>query len=261
VLASALALSQRNLAVFPLQPRGKTPACAHGFKDATCDADAIRDWWRTNPDYNIGVATGAASRGLLIVDVDDGCAGERALDALEAAHQPLPLSVAVITPGDDTKLPGRHIWLRLPDGRTVGNSASRLGKRLDVRCDGGYVVAPPSVGLLGRSYQWSCDSTSRIATAPQWLLDLLAPRNGPAITPATDWRELIKGVAEGARDCSLAKLAGYLLRRRVDPFIARELVHSFNATHCEPPLPERDVERIVESITGRELKRREAGNG
>jgi hypothetical protein len=264
VLTAALALSERNLAVFPLHPRGKTPACAHGFKDATRDADIIREWWRATPNYNIGVATGSASGGLLVVDVDDGCAGESALDALELAHEPLPASVGVITPGDDAKLPGRHIWLRLPPGSTIGNSAGRLGPHLDTRCDGGYVVAPPSMGPLGRRYRWSCDGASSIVTAPQWLLDLLrAPAaTRSAATVSAEWRDLIeRGIPEGRRNDSLTRLTGYLLRRRVDPAVTRELIHSFNTTHCAPPLPDKDVERIAESITGRELRRRESGNG
>jgi hypothetical protein len=260
MLATALALASRGLHVFPCRPRAKMPVTPHGFKDATTDHEAINRWWRTNPSFNIGVATGTVSGGLLVLDVDDGCAGESALDRLELAHEPLPVSVTVITPGDESKLPGRHIWLRLPNGSTLRSSAGRLGARLDTRCDGGYCIAPPSVGPLGRRYHWSCDSSSRIANAPGWLLDLLAPSRS-TVTPAADWRELVKGVDEGARDCSLAKLTGYLLRRRVEPFVTRELIHSFNATHCAPPLADSDVERIVESITGRELKRREAGNG
>jgi hypothetical protein len=62
------------------------------------------------------------------------------------------------------------------------------------------------------------------------------------------------------RDCSAAKLAGYLLRRRVDPFIALELLQSWNAARCTPPLQEKDIVRIVDSIAGKELKRR-LGNG
>jgi hypothetical protein len=210
------------------------------------------------------VGTGSISGGLLVVDVDDGYAGERALEALELAHDPLPASVVSITPGDDTKLPGRHIWLRLPPGSTIGNSAGRLGQRLDTRCDGGYVVAPPSVGPLGRAYQWSCDGASRIATAPQWLLDLLrAPTAAKStIAASAEWRDLIeRSIPEGRRDDSLTRLCGYLLRRRVDPSITRELIHSLNVTHCAPPLPDKDIERIVESITGRELRRRENGDG
>jgi hypothetical protein len=193
--------------------------------------------------------------------VDDGHIGESSLANLEQAHEPLPSSVEVITPGDDTKMPGRHIWLRLPHGITLGGSAGRLGPRLDTRCNAGYCLAPPSVGPLGRRYRWSCDSASCIAIAPQWLLDLLAPVAAkPAVTSSAEWRELIEhAIPEGRRDDSLTRLTGYLLRRRVDPFVTRELIRSFNTTHCAPPLPEKDIERIVESIAGRELRRRGDG--
>src|SRR5262249_12553201 len=66
---------------------------------------------------------------------------------------------------------------------------------------------------------------------------------------------------EGARDCSLTKLTGYLLRRHVNPFITLELIRIFNATRCTPPLADKDIERIVSSVAGLELKRRQAGNG
>ena len=199
-----------------------------------------------NPAYNIGVATGSVSGGLLVVDVDDGCTGESALAKLELVHGPLPGSVEVVTPGDGTKMPGRHIWLRMPLGIALGGSAGRLGPRLDTRCDGGYCLAPPSVGPLGRRYQWSCDSASRIAIAPGWLLNLLTPTaTKPAVTPSAEWRELIeRAIPEGRRDDSLTRLTGYLLRRRVDPLVTRELVISVNSTHCEPPLPDKEHYRV-----------------
>jgi hypothetical protein len=149
VLATALALASRGLHVFPCRPRAKSPATPNGFKAATADPEVIKRWWNENSRYNVAVATGSASS-LLVVDADDGLAGEAALEALELAHEPLPASVSVITPGGEDRLPGRHIWLRLPDGSTVDSSAGRLGKRLDHRANGGYVVAPPSVGPLGR---------------------------------------------------------------------------------------------------------------
>jgi hypothetical protein len=56
-------------------------------------------------------------------------------------------------------------------------------------------------------------------------------------------------------------LCGYLLRRHVDPFVVLELIRVFNATRCTPPLSDKDVERIVSSVAGLELKRRQAGRG
>ena len=101
-----------------------------------------------------------------------------------------------------------------------------------------------------------------IADAPAWLLAKIAPSNGNGkTTPPSEWRDLIKGVSEGARDCSLTKLTGYLLRRHVDPFVTLELIRVFNATRCAPPLPDQDVDRIVASVAGLELKRQQAGNG
>jgi hypothetical protein len=79
--------------------------------------------------------------------------------------------------------------------------------------------------------------------------------NGKAATPPAEWRKLAQGVAEGERNASAARLAGYLLRRRVDAVVALELLQSWNATRCTPPLPENEVAKIVDSIAGRELIR------
>jgi hypothetical protein len=63
-------------------------------------------------------------------------------------------------------------------------------------------------------------------------------------------------VAEGQRDTTVARLAGLLLRRYVDPVVALELLQCWNASRCAPPLPAEDIERIVTSIAGREVRRR-----
>jgi len=65
-------------------------------------------------------------------------------------------------------------------------------------------------------------------------------------------------VDEGQRDCAAAKLAGYLLRRRTDSLVVLEIVRLWNAARCRPPLPDADIERVVDSISAKELKRRGA---
>ena len=68
-------------------------------------------------------------------------------------------------------------------------------------------------------------------------------------------------MAEGRRNATAARLAGYLLRRWVDPQLALALVAAWNRTHCQPPLGEDEVARVVDSVAGRELRRRQGANG
>jgi len=86
--------------------------------------------------------------------------------------------------------------------------------------------------------------------------------NSKQPAPASEWRGLIAdGVPEGARNSVLARITGYLLRHHVDPLFAAGLVQSFNATRCLPPLTEKEVAQIVDSICKRELQRRQANGG
>ena len=248
-------MATKGLHVFPCLPRDKRPATANGVKAATADPDTIRRLWQQLPDANIGIATGEPSD-IFVVDVD-GIDAEAGLRKLEAQYGALPATVEVITAR------GRHVYFKMP-AAPIRNSAGKLGPGLDIRATGGYVLAPPSVHPTGRRYEWSVDCASAIAQAPAWLLQIIAaPTNGSgkSTPPPSEWRDLIKGVSEGARDCSLTKLTGYLLRRHADPFITLELIRIFNATRCAPPLPDKDVERIVSSVAGLELKRRQTGNG
>ena len=251
MIRAALALAERGLAVFPCRPGDKRPVTERGFLDATKDPAIVERWWRSNPDFNVAIATGSVS-GIFVSDIDSVDA-EAELRKLEAAHGALPPTVEVITAR------GRHIYLRMPPNVDIRNSASKVAPGIDIRGSGGYVLAPPSLHPSGRRYCWSVDSASTLAAAPGWWLNKIAvTTNGNGGTPPTEWRELIKGVAEGVRDCSVAKLAGYLLRRQVDPYVALELLQTWNATNCAPPLPPEDIARIVNSIAGRELKRRGA---
>ncbi len=123
--AAALGLARLGCAVFPCQPRGKTPATQHGCKDATTDPVRINSWWKSCPDMNIGIATGAVS-GFFVVDID-GDEGEASLRKLEETHGPLPPTVAAITGK------GRHCYFRLGEHGPVGNSAGLIGDGIDTR--------------------------------------------------------------------------------------------------------------------------------
>jgi hypothetical protein len=246
----ALALARRGLWVFPCRPRDKLPATQHGFKDATTDADTIERWWLRQPEANIGVATGPRS-GVFVVDVD-GADAEGELTKLEAQYGALRATVESITAR------GRHLYFAWSAKHPVRNTAGRIAPGIDTRGEAGYVLAPPSVHRTGRVYAWSVDSAGTFAAAPQWLLDKISGNgNGNGAMPVSAWRELVRaGADEGQRNDTIARVAGHLLRQWVDPFVVRELLSAWNATHCRPPLGDDEVERIVDSICGLELKRR-----
>jgi hypothetical protein len=141
--------------VFPCRVRDKRPATVNGCSDASRDPDQIKAWWSQDANFNIGIATGAAS-GVFVIDVDDD-GGEHELLKLCV----LPETVEAITGR------GRHIYFRQPAKTAVSNSAGKIAAHVDVRGDGGYVLAPPSIHPSGKRYEWSVDSANKFAAAPQ----------------------------------------------------------------------------------------------
>jgi hypothetical protein len=166
---------------------GKHPRLAHGVKAASSDPDTVAEFWTRYPDSNIGIATGG-SIGLVVLDID-GPEGEASLAALEAEHGPLP-PTAKATTGK-----GWHLWYqRAADDPPV---PSRVGVRpgLDIRGEGGYVVAPPSRHVSGKIYTWV--ETMPLARLPLCLVELGARR---ASLPA-------EGAPQGTLDQAAAAVA------------------------------------------------------
>jgi hypothetical protein len=140
----------------------------HGLKDATTDPKEIAAWWESNPYLNIAVVT----NGLLVLDVDPRHGGYESLIELEEAADILPRTWCVITGSN-----GRHIYMALPNGTNVSNSIGKLGRGLDIRTTGGYVVAPPSMHISGKAYSWlESPEDAPLAPAPAWLVDKLKPQ-------------------------------------------------------------------------------------
>jgi putative DNA primase/helicase len=157
---------------------GKHPVDNGWQKAGGSDSGADARWWRTlepeemlpgdwRPEANIGILTGEVS-GIFVLDVDPDNGGEETLAQLEKEHGELPLTRIHATGSG-----GVHYLYRHP-GFRIGNSASKVvGKGLDIRGDGGQVVAPPSISLKG-SYECSNPAHDiEPADAPQWLLDRL----------------------------------------------------------------------------------------
>lgn len=253
LLGAALAYAAAGLHVFPCKPAAKVPACAHGALAATVDPERITAWWRSNADYNVAVATGEASA-LFVVDID-GLIGAAELRELEAQHGVLPETWDARTPND-----GRHVGFAWP-GQPVPNSVGRVAPNIDIRGQGGYVVVPPSRLACGK-YTWSTNCADELADAPHWLVDSAIGRNGngKCATATADWVAIVaNGAPEGQRNHTACRLAGYLLHKYVDLAVTRELLHAWNQARCRPPLSAAEINHVVDSVAGREMRKRENG--
>jgi hypothetical protein len=227
---------------------GKHPRTARGHKDATADRARAAAYWARWPLSNIGLATGAMN-GITVVDIDPRHGGDRSLVVLEQEHGPLPPTFR-----NRTGSGGEHIFFEYVPG--VGCSASELGPGIDVKSDGGYVIAPPSQHQSGNFY--STTAALGFAQAPQWLIDKLVKkgRERSSVSPEY-WRAMwAAGAEKGARDSTLIRMAGYLLRRRLDPLLVLDMMQMWNRERFLPPLSPREVIKDVNSICGSELRKR-----
>lgn len=188
-LNAALDYAARGWAVFPCHSihgagcschrvdcssPGKHPRIGGGLTAASTDPEAIRRWWRQWPSANVAIRTGAAS-GLVVVDIDPDHGGARTLDELVRRHGEIPDGPIVRTGSG-----GTHLFFEHP-GEKVRNSAGVLGPGIDVRGDGGYVIAPPSRHISGATYQWEASGSDPPAL-PGWILDTAREpvRNAPS---------------------------------------------------------------------------------
>lgn len=226
-------------ATFPCS--GKIPVKgSKGFEDADTTGKVFQKFHGDN----VAIATGAKS-GVFVLDVDvkpkkDGRPGVGAetLAALVAKHGPLPDTVQARTWSG-----GSHYFFKMPEG----GMGCRIGflPDLDIRADGGYVIAPPSV-VEGKPYTWvHSPEDYDCAPAPKWLLDILAkPKESVAPADATGL------VIEGNRNDQLTKRAGKMRAAGVAADEIYTTLAKFNATRCSPPLSDKDV-RVISNSVGR----------
>ncbi|HEX4932381.1 MAG TPA: VapE domain-containing protein [Gemmatimonadaceae bacterium] len=215
---------------------GKHPRTQRGCLDATTDPAQVRAWWSQWPDANVGVATGA---GLVVLDIDTRAGGDDTIVDLRRKLGDLPDTVECLTGGG-----GRHIYLAATG--EVRNSAGALGPGVDVRGDGGYVVAPPSVHASGRAYAWEAssrpDEVDVEPVPPAWL-EAMTARPKLRVIPGAKGEPF----PEGERNASLFKRAASMRTAGFDASAILAALMVENDTRCVPPLDPAEVRGIAES--------------
>jgi hypothetical protein len=238
-LVAALAYAARGWRVLPVA--GKIPTLKDWPANATTDPESIRLWWAQQPTANVGIATGKQSH-LFVLDVDPGNGGDDALRQLEAQYGPLPATIEVLTGGG-----GHHYYFQHPT-IALGNSAGKLGAGLDIRTDGGQVVAPPSVHPnTQRTYEWEISAhpdDMPLAQVPAWLLEKLTAK-----TDRTHPSSSGETIPAGQRNAALTSLAGSMRRRGMGQASIEAALRIENAARCQPPLSGAEVSAVVASVS------------
>jgi len=232
---------------------GKHPRTEHGLNDATTDERVIESWQRRWDFFNVGVLT----NGLVVVDIDPRHGGDDSLYDIEKKYTLMPETVNTLTGGG-----GQHLIYKAPPGKKIKNKVG-LAPGLDIRANGGYVVAPHSLHKSGRNYYFEVGygpDEIEMAEAPSWLISLIeddGKSNGHSVE---HWRNIIHSkIVEGSRNKTLTSIAGHLFRKYVDPFVVLQLLNDWNARHCVPPLSEDVVIKTLTSVAKTEMRRREKG--
>ena len=258
----ALLAVQSGYSVIPLQPRGKVPPDGFSWKDyqhTAASEDTVKAWFDQWPNMNYGVVTGGVSR-LAVLDVD-GAKGEASLKRILEKAEELGYGDGVdylehhneVTTGN-----GKHLYFREAALYEMANSVNEeLG--LDVRGQGGYVVGAGSIHQNGKRYDGTYEHRAgqrnrmnQPSPFPKWLWIEVKRKPSSEEKPAspdptTGTSETV--IREGARNSTLTKRAGAMHHKGLTSVEIQGALTSINTTQCEPPLLEREVRTIVESVT------------
>ena len=228
-------------AVFPVNGKNKKPYTPHGCKDAKKDPGAIKAWWSKYPDAGIGIATGSMSNLIVIdEDIDDtkGLDGYQEVSNWEKQNGSLPETVTCLTGRG-----GYHLYFKY-DGKDIKNRAGILDG-VDVRGEGGYVIAPPSPHPNGTEYTWELPPHEYpIAPLDDVVKSFLLYKEETLSTESFQVPEVIES---GKRNDTLYKLACSLQAKGIPDDAIIASVMAVNTEKCDIPLEREEIEQLCQS--------------
>ena len=262
MLDAALKYAEAGIPVFPLHwikqdgncscrlgamcsCKGKHPRIKNWGDEATTDKDKITEWWTKTPLANIGIPMGEKS-GLVTLDVDTRHDGDKSLNNLVEEHDVLPKTITATTGGG-----GKHYIFKYTEALALKNVVG-FRDGLDVRTQGGMIVAAPSMHQSGKRYVWDKGLSPvdiEPADMPSWLVEEIQ-KVGTKVTAKkkTSSNAPRPKIKEGGRNNHLTSLAGALRRKGIgeEGIIATLLVE--NKDRLDPPLDEETVINIAKSV-------------
>jgi hypothetical protein len=222
-----------GFSVIPLKPRDKTPLINWTEFQKRRSTQEERTSWFASGLNNIGIVTGAIS-GVDVVDFDTMESMKNHLDFIRS------------TPVSKTGK-GCHALVQHQEGiRNFQKRDDMPG--IDLRADGGYIVAPPSIHPNGKQYSWLPNRSLEdipLAPFPDWIL--------PSQTSQKPANGLINGTTEGGRNDALVRVAGSVFSKGMPLEEANQFCLTWNLQNT-PPLTEKEVLATVKSIHSLHLR-------
>lgn len=228
------------------QAKGKHPRIKNWNEEATTDAAKIKAWWEKAPSANIGIPMGEKS-GLVALDVDTRHGGDSSLALLVDEFAALPNTITATTGGG-----GKHYIFKYTEELALKNVVG-FRDGLDIRTQGGMIVAAPSIHHSGNQYMWDSGKSPfemQAADMPAWLVEEIR-KVGIKITVKKKATEHTprKKISEGSRNNHLTSLAGALRRKGIGEDGIVATLRAENRDRLDPPLDDETVVAIAKSIT------------
>lgn len=220
--------------ILPVRPDDKRPYMTNWlqYQKTRADRNLVTSWFSSLSNAGVGLVTGRIS-GVVVLDVEHDCP-----IPIEDILRKYPTGMISKSGGG-----GRHLFYNYPQGVGRISNRVRIFEGADLRADGGFIVLPPTLHPSGGRYEWL--RRGPMGAFPRELLDM---QSRPKAQEGDGWiTEALRGVSEGGRNDTCARLAGYFFKKGVNSDIVEALLLEWNEKN-DPPLPIKEVRTTIKSI-------------
>lgn len=219
--------------ILPVRPDEKRPYMSNWLQYTKVKAsrDMVDGWFHNLSGAGIGAVTGRISN-IVVLDIEQSCPY-----SIEELLKKYPTQMVAKSGGG-----GYHLYYTYPQNQSRVANRVRIFDGADLRADGGFIVLPPTMHQSGNRYQWV--KKGPLGAFPMSLLDLRAQ----STAFSEGWiTEALRGVSEGGRNDTCARLAGYFFKKGMNYDIVEALLLDWNERN-DPPLPVQEVRTTIKSI-------------
>jgi DNA-binding transcriptional ArsR family regulator len=259
LLDAALKYRDMGFSVIPLIPKEKTPIIKEWkpYQKKSADKEQLESWWKQWPNANVGIVTGMIS-GICVVDLDK----YKPDYSEEISLQYFPDNIQC--PIVETPQGGNHLYFLWPGKVLSGKAKQGNLPAIDFRCDGNYIVAPPSVNGTGKPYAWVNEfCVASISALPSAYINIISTLYKGDVTHVTQNNNILSQESqvvtillnEGTRNESLFHIAHSLIKGGMSRENALQVIESLGKSCCKPPMLPSEISSIIASAISRNMGR------